>query len=119
MGLSAATVPVTLEITPKSLDFGIVRAGRLKGPRYVTIRNPAGNRKKPGFTVTMQGERRNGPFIKFSVTNNCPPTLSRVRSARLESAFAPDARESWRGSLLIFDNAQYGPQSVSLKGNGK
>jgi outer membrane protein assembly factor BamB len=119
VGVSAPSVPVKLEITPRSLDFGTVRAGRFRGPRNIIVRNPKGNRKKPGLTVVIQGERLNGPFIPFSVTNGCSPSLPAGAECKIGVTFAPDQTESVRSTLMIFDNALKEPQLVNLRGKGK
>lgn len=120
VGASGPPVPVKLRIAPRSLDFGTVRAGRFKGPRNIIVRNPKGNgKKKPGLTVMMEGERLNGAFIPFSVTNGCTTLLPAGAKCRIGVTFAPDQTGPVRGTLMIFDNAQGEPQSVNLRGKGR
>ena len=45
VGISSPLVPVKLKISPRSLTFGTVSAGRTRGPKYVTVTNPKGSKK--------------------------------------------------------------------------
>jgi len=119
VGVTSPAVAVKLQVAPRVLNFGDVRAGYSKGPRYIIVRNPIGNRKKPGFTVTMRGQRLNGAFIPFGVTSDCAPSLPAGARCYVGVTFAPDQRGPFRGTLTIFDNAQAEPQLVTLEGRGK
>ena len=120
VGISSPPVAIKLRVRPKSLNFGIVRAGKVAGPRYVNIVNPKfGKKNREGLTVTMQGQRLNPAFIPFTVVNGCSPSLLAGERCYVFILFAPSVAGPQKGNLMIFDNAEPEPQLVKLKGTGK
>ena len=118
LGTSDPSVPVTLRISTRSLDFGDVKSGKVSRTRYVVLENPVGGRKKPALTVSIQGQQLAPAFLPFSVGNGCTPTLDSRQKCRIAVVFAPDQKGPVSGNLLIYDNAQRAPQIVKLKGRG-
>jgi len=110
-------VPVTLKISPKSLNFGTVRIGSLKGPKTVTVSNPKGSKKKPGVAVLIEGV--NGVGNPFGVLNGCDAPLLPGGKCSIEVTFAPTAPGSSSATLMLIDNAEGKPTPVKLKGKGK
>jgi hypothetical protein len=54
----------------------------------------------------------------FTETNNCPASLGVKASCTINVTFKPLVRGSLSGSVVITDNAQSSPQSISLSGTG-
>jgi hypothetical protein len=94
-----------------------VKVGSQKGPKTVTVSNPKGSKKSPGFTVLMQGV--NGAANLFSTTNGCNAPLPAGGECKVSVMFAPTAAGPFNATLMIIDNAENAPQSVKLKGKGK
>ena len=110
-------MPVKLKISPASLNFGTVKVGSHKGPKNVTVSNPKGTKKKPGFTVLMEG--LGGAGSPFGVSNGCNAPLPAGGKCKIGVTFTPTAAQTYSATLTIKDNAQAAPQSVKLKGKGK
>jgi hypothetical protein len=119
VGTANPPVSVKLKITPRSLNFGTVRAGNQRGPRYINVLNLVGNKKNPGMTVNIQGVRLNGAFLPFGIVNGCPPTLPPGGGCWVALTYAPNVAGIDKGTLQIFDNAEAEPQSVKLSGRSK
>lgn len=119
VGIGVPSVAVKLKINPKSLSFGAVKSGHLKGPKRITITNPKGGKMASGLGVTMQGQGLAPAFIPFNVINECPATLPPGARCSIGITFAPNQTGPETGAILIHDNAEGAPQSVRLKGIGK
>ena len=112
-----APVRVKLTIKPASLKFGTVTVGNHVGPKYVTVTNPKGSKKKPGLAVSMEG--LSGAGNPFSMTNGCDALLAPGTKCTIGVTFAPTASGPNKATLMIIDNAENEPQSVKLTGKGK
>ncbi|HKN00972.1 MAG TPA: FG-GAP-like repeat-containing protein [Candidatus Binataceae bacterium] len=110
------SVPVKLSISPTSLNFGTVKVGSHSGPKNVTVTNPKGSKKMPGFTVLMGGP--SGEGNQYSVTG-CNAPLSAGGKCTIGVTFTPTTAGTHNGALMIMDNAEFDPQSVKLAGKGK
>jgi len=99
-------VPVVL--APKSLSFG---------------RHPLGNTTSKTVTVTnaqnkiLNVSSYSAP-IGFSVSG-CGPSIAAFSSCTLTVSFDPQTTGSFKGSLMVNDDAANSPQSVSLSGTGQ
>ncbi len=112
-----ALVAVKLKIEPTTLKFGTVEVGSQKGPKNVTVTNPAGSKKKPGVTVVMEGD--GGAASPYSVSNDCDASLAPGAKCTIGITFTPAEAAAQNATLTIIDNAEGEPQSVKLTGKGK
>ena len=68
-----------------------------------------------GLTATAGLFRR----IRFyAESDNCPATLQPKKSCTISVTFQPTAKKSRTASVMIDNNAQNSPQSISLSGTG-
>jgi Abnormal spindle-like microcephaly-assoc'd, ASPM-SPD-2-Hydin len=81
------------------------------------VSNPKDPKKKPGFTVLMEGLA--GAESPFIVANGCNAPLPPGQSCVIGVTFAPTVPGTFTATLTIIDNAEFGRRSVNVKGKGK
>jgi len=115
-----AYTPLTLKLTPKSLNLGLLEVGLTSAPglssipRTVTVANVS-NSPVTFASITAQGD--------YLLTNNCPvtpATLNSGQSCTLTVRFSPTAPGTWAGSITLVDNCPGSThQTVPLTGTGE
>ena len=106
-------VPGKLSISTTSLNFGIVKVGKHRGPLNVTV----SNKSTHGISVLMQG--LSGVSASFTTTNGCNGALPAGQKCKIGITFSPTAPGTQKATMVILNNAQMVPLSVKLKGKGK
>jgi len=104
-------VPYALKVAPGRLNFGKVKVGSSKS-KLVKVFNKG---KRTG-AIVMEPY---GVAAGFTASSNCPPTLEPKGKCALTVSFSPVAAGKVIGTLTVGDNADNGPQHVSLSGIGK
>jgi hypothetical protein len=119
---TASAVPVALKVSPSSINFGTVRAGRARLIALI-LSNPA---KRGGPSITFfpplaSVELTNPQEIGFpqSGATNCPAQLLPRRSCRLVLEFLPASPGQKSNQVTIFDNASNANQVIPLEGIGR
>lgn len=115
--MTPTPVPVKLSVGPHKLNFGKVKVGTTSKPKFVTIKNPKGNRKHPGISVLIDSPAAATNI--FGVTDDCPATLIAKSHCRIALTCTPASADTVTGMLSIEDNAIGNPQGVDLKCTGK
>ncbi|HEX3660185.1 MAG TPA: choice-of-anchor D domain-containing protein [Acidobacteriaceae bacterium] len=110
--LTATVINPRVGLSASSLSFGTHKVGT-STTSSLKITNT-------GTTdLSIAGIVLNGADIQdFSAPNTCPATLSKGSSCTLSVTFTPQAKKGRSATLVITDNAQNSPQSVSLSGTG-
>jgi hypothetical protein len=89
------------------LDFGSQAVGTISSPQAATLQN-TGN-----TALAFTGADVTGPF---TVTHNCPASLSAGASCTLNATFAPTAGGAASGKIAV--NTSGGKYSITLSGTG-
>lgn len=107
------------------LNFGVVKTGK-SHKRVLTLSNAnkthtalifqAGNPQGDWFIIDPAGN-----FSFPANRSNCPPTLAANKKCHLNLLFTPQDKltNPKTATLIIFDNANNGPQSITLSGTAK
>ena len=104
-------VPLTLAISPRSLDFGLLEVGLSSASQSITVTNVS---KGP---VTFTGIAPDGDYAQG---NNCPATLDPGQSCTVGVTFSPTAAGTRPGSVMLSDNSVGSPeQTIALTGTGE
>jgi hypothetical protein len=112
-GLPPAT---TINLSPANLAFGQVGVGLTSPPQTVTLSN-TGTGALSISSITISNT--NPPILTFfTQTNTCGSALAAGANCAISVTFSPPEIGSFSGSLLISDNANASPQTVSLTGAG-
>ncbi len=104
-------VPFALKVTPRRINFGVVKLGASRS-RKVEVVN-AGKHSDPIAIETFN------VAAGFTAGNECPSTLAPKSRCAFTVTFAPVAAGRATGTLTIDDNANNGPQQVSLVATGQ
>ena len=113
-GLAPAT---TINISPTTLAFGQVGAGLNSPAQNVTLSN-TGNGALTISNISIGNTAPSPYWSAFTQTNTCGGTLAAGGNCTIAVTFSPNGTGPFRGTLLISDNANNSPQSVSLSGTG-
>lgn len=105
-GTGSANSPL---VSPVALTFTNVSLGQSSSAQIVSLTNNG------AVPLTVYGVQATGDFTQ---TNNCGSGLAAGASCTLNVVFTPAATGPRSGLLTITDNAQGGPQYVSLAGTG-
>jgi hypothetical protein len=111
VNLRALVIDPVAHLSTGNLTFGIVKVGESGAAQPVTLTN-IGSTALTNIGIAVAGADPND----FSQTTNCAASLGVKASCTIEVTFKPNARALRSGKLVITDNAQNGPQSVSLLG---
>ena len=101
-------VPLTLTLTPPSLNFGLLQTGLTSPARTVAVANVSAH------AVAFTGVATTGDYAQV---NTCPATLAPGQTCDVSVTFAPTAASVRRGVLTLADDSPGSPrQSVPLSG---
>jgi len=100
-----------VEVAPKEISFGKIRAGMTSNPHMVTFTNKSSNDlpapnavvKGPGFSLN--------PFV-------CVTPLPQGGSCTVSVSFMPPSKGEFDGLLKFTDDGARSPQKVKLRGIG-
>lgn len=116
--LSGIGVAPGAQVTPSSIDFGMVSVGATSAHQTVTITNTG----DAGQTLVLTAATITGPnALDFAfAADHCITTglLAAGASCTIELTFTPSAAGPRSATLSITDNAAGSPQTVSLTGTG-
>jgi hypothetical protein len=106
--LGTGLVPVGL--SAGSLPFGTQAVNTTSAAKTVTLKNNQSVALNLS-SITTSGE--------FAQTNNCVTPIGSGASCTISVTFAPTATGTTTGTLTVSDDANTGPQTVSLSGTGQ
>jgi len=107
--LSGRGVAGVVSLSPTSLVFGQVVAGKSSSPQVVTIKN-LGSAPLAISSITAS--------IDFEQTNNCGTTLVMGSSCSISVTFSPTMQIARSGAVTIVSDGVDSPHSVPLDGAG-
>ncbi|HEY1809245.1 MAG TPA: choice-of-anchor D domain-containing protein [Acidobacteriaceae bacterium] len=110
--LTATVINPRVGLSASSLNFGTHKVGT-STTTSLKITN-AGTTDLSIASIVLKG----ADTQDFAAPNTCPATLSKGSSCTLLVTFTPQAKKGRSASLVITDNAQNSPQSVTLSGTG-
>lgn len=108
ISLTGSGYVTTTTVSPSSLTFGNQSVGSTSTAQTVTITNTGAN------DMTVSGATTTGDFAQ---TNQCS-SIATNQSCTIGVTFTPTVAGSRSGTLIISDNAQGNPHSVTLGGTG-
>jgi len=108
ISLTGSGYVTTAKISPSSLTFSNQSVGSTSAAQTVTITNTGDN------PMTVSGATTSGDFAQ---TNQCS-SIATNQSCTISVTFTPTVAGSRSGTLIISDNAQGNPHSVTLGGTG-
>jgi hypothetical protein len=109
ISLSGSGFVTTATISAATLSFGNQNVSAASTPQVVTVTNTGGNVMNVS-SVTTTGD--------FSQTNNCGALTASGGTCSINVTFTPTASGTRTGTLVINDNAQGNPHSLTLSGVG-
>jgi hypothetical protein len=109
ISLSGSGFVTTATVSPATLSFGNQNLSATSTPQVVSVTNTGGNVMDVS-SVTTTGD--------FSQTNNCGTLTASGGACSINVTFTPTASGARTGTLVINDNAQGNPHSVTLSGVG-
>jgi Subtilase family/Abnormal spindle-like microcephaly-assoc'd, ASPM-SPD-2-Hydin len=113
VSLTALTIDPQAQLNTTSLSFGTQKEGTSSAAKPVTITNTGAT----ALTIHSVAATGSDPH-DFIVANHCPSSLGAGDGCTIDVTFKPEAKGSRSAHLVITDNAQSSPQSVSLSGTG-
>ena len=112
--LSATVINPQAWLSATSVRFSTVKAGSSSAPKVVTLKNTGAT----ALAITSISIAS----ADFMQTNTCPlspaASLQAGYSCTISVTFTPTAKGSRSASVVITDNAQNSPQTISLSGTG-
>ena len=115
--IDSDTVSVLLQSpivpAPNSLAFGNQFPGNTSPSQTVTVSNN-GQQTVAFNSIRVQGANA----ADFTLTNNCPPSLTAGQSCTLSVKFRPPQAGNFSAQINIADNAAGSPQPVPMTGSG-
>ena len=97
----------TASLSPTSISFGNQAIGTTSAVKTVTLKNTSATALA---NISITSSLATPPF---TVTNNCPASLSLNVSCTISATFAPGATGSYSGTISIADNATNSPQKIN------
>jgi hypothetical protein len=113
IAVTASVIYPAVLLSPASLSFATQKQNTSSTAKAVTLTN-SGLTALTINSITIAGQNP----ADFTETNNCPSSLNANASCTIDVTFKPLAKGSLSGSVVITDNAQNSPQSISLSGTG-
>lgn len=110
--LTATVINPRVRLSAGSLSFGSQKVGK-STTRSLTVTNVGATDLSIG-SISLAGANP----LDFSAPDTCPSTLAAGNSCTLMVTFTPQAKKGRSAILVITDNAQNSPQSVTLTGTG-
>lgn len=111
--LYATVIDPVAQLSARSLTFGTVKVGKSSSSQSVTLSNPGGTALSI-TDIAIAGADPND----FTETNTCSASLAPKKSCTISVTFKPTAKKARSATLVITDNAQNSPQSISLSDTG-
>jgi len=109
IALSGSGFVTTATVSPATLSFGNQNVSAASTAQVVTITNTGSSAMAVSSVTATAG---------FSQTNNCSSLAASGGTCAINVTFAPTASGATTGTLVINDNAQGNPHSVTLSGTG-
>jgi hypothetical protein len=113
VSLTALVIDPRSQLSVTSWNFGTQKENTSSAAKPVTLTNTG----LTALTIDNIAIAGKNP-TDFTETNNCPSSLGVKSSCTIGVTFKPLAKGSLSGSVVITDNAQNSPQSISLSGTG-
>ena len=112
--VSATVIDPVASFSANTLSFGTVKANSATLTKSITLSNPGGTALSiTGFAITGADKG------DYSETTTCTATLAaKATPCTISVTFKPTAKGSRTATLIVTDNAQNSPQSISLSGTG-
>ncbi len=110
--LTATVINPRVRVSAASVNFGTHKVGTSTASA-LTVTNIG----TTDLSIANVGLTGANP-LDFSAPNTCPATLPAGSSCTLHVTFTPQAKKGRSAVLVITDNAQNSPQTVSLSGTG-
>jgi N-acetylneuraminic acid mutarotase len=102
--------PLSLTLSPSSLNFGFLQVGLTSASQTVTVSNVS-NHSVTFSSITHSGD--------YNESNNCPSILGMSQSCTITVSFSPTVAGSRSGAVTLNDNAPGSPkQTIALSGTG-
>lgn len=115
VGLSGTGVAPVAQVTPSSIDFGILAVGSTSGHRTVTVTN-TGN---TGLAITVETiTGPNASDFAFASDGCITNVIAAGSSCTVDLTFTPSAAGTRSATLTISDNGIGSPHTVALSGTG-
>ena len=113
VALTAQVINPRAQLSAANLGFGTQRKGTSGTAKPVPLTKTGAT----ALTINSIAIAGKNP-LHFTQTNNCPASLTKKSSSTINVTFKPTATGSRTGTVVITDNAQNSPQSISLSGTG-
>jgi hypothetical protein len=113
VSLTALVIDPLAHLSISSWNFGTQKENTSSGAEVVTLTNTG----LTALTINNIAIAGADP-LDFTQTNTCPSTLAANSSCKINVTFKPTAKGLRSASVVITDNAQSSPQSISLIGAG-
>ena len=117
---SPQTVPLTATVinpvasfNPSSLSFGTVKTTTGTSTKSITVTS-AGGTALSITNVSVSGTNRGD----FTPSNSCPASLAPKATCSISVTFRPGAKGARSATLIVTDNEQNSPRSITLSGTG-
>lgn len=111
--LSGTGATPLAQLSPSSLNLGVLTVGSTSSPQLVTLVNA-------GSTLTISSIGINGSDASdFAESSNCGSTIAEGASCQIKVTFTPTASGARSAALTVSDNAPGSPQTVALSGTGQ
>jgi hypothetical protein len=112
--VSATVINPVASFSANTLGFGTVKANSATSTKSITLSNPGGTALSiTGYAITGTAKG------DYSTTTTCTGTLApKATPCTISVTFKPTAKGSRPATLVVTDNAQNSPQSISLSGTG-
>ena len=111
--LTATVINPQAQLSATSLNFDKQKVNTSSASKAVTLTN-TGATTLTTISIAIAGINH----LDFLETNNCPSSLTAKSTCTINVTFKPTATGSRSASIVITDNAQNSPQSISLSGTG-
>jgi hypothetical protein len=111
--VSATVIDPVASFSANTISFGTVKANSATLTKSITLSNPGGTALSiTGYAITGTAKG------DYSETTTCTATLNPKGSCSISVTFKPTAKGSRPATLVVTDNAQNSPQSITLSGTG-
>src|SRR5215469_5872915 len=102
--------PLSLTLSPSSLNFGFLKVGLTSSTQTVTVSNVS-NHSVTFSSITHSGD--------YNGSNNCPATLPISKSCTITVSFSPTVAGPRSGAVTLKDNSPgSSQQKIALSGTG-
>jgi hypothetical protein len=112
VGLSATVIDPQAQLRTTSINFGTQKVNTASAAKVATLTN-SGATALTTINIGIAGS----DLLDYLETNICPGTLTAGSSCTVDVTFKPTATGVRSARIVITDNAQNSPQSISLSGS--